>query len=308
MKQAVLLMAYGSPPSLEEVEAYYAHIRGGRRPSPELLAELVERYRAIGGRSPLPEITARQAAALEEVLRRRGHPVPVRVGMKHSAPFIAEAVQALAAAEVTHLVGLVLAPHYSRMSIGQYVAAAEAARPAGMTAAYVEQWHDHPGYLRVVADRVRAGLASLPEPATVVFTAHALPERILAWDDPYPRQVEESARLAAALAGVERWTVAYQSAGRTAEPWLGPDLRSTLADLRRRGVRAVLVAPIGFVADHLEVLYDVDLEARSEAERLGMRLARTAMPNDAPDFIAALADLVAPRLRGAAPQREGPRP
>ncbi|MDR7449774.1 MAG: ferrochelatase [Armatimonadota bacterium] len=295
MKSAVLLMAYGSPRSLDDVEAYYTHIRGGRRPSPELLADLVERYRAIGGRSPLPEITARQAAALEEELRRRGHPVPVRVGMKHSAPFIGEAVQALAAEEVTHLVGLVLAPHYSRMSIGQYVAAAEAARPAGVTAVYVEQWHDHPGYLRVVAERVRAGLAGLPEPATVVFTAHSLPERILAWDDPYPRQVEESARLAAALAGVERWTVAYQSAGRTAEPWLGPDLRSTLADLRRRDVRGVLVAPIGFVADHLEVLYDVDLEAQSEAERLGMRLARTAMPNDAPDFIAVLADLVTPR-------------
>lgn len=296
MSDAVLLMAYGSPETLADVERYYTHIRGGRRPSPELLAELIGRYRAIGGRSPLGEITRRQAAALEGRLRERGLQASVRVGMKHSPPFIADVVAQLGDERIRRAVGLVLAPHYSRLSVGAYIEAAERARPATLQMTYVESWHDHPGFLVSTAARLGETMNRFTEDPFVLFTAHALPERILSWQDPYPDQVRGSAQAAAGLAGVARWDVAFQSAGRTAEPWLGPDLGTVLSRLRDQGERAVVICPIGFVADHLEVLYDIDVEAQAQARALGLRLARTAMPNDAPDFIAALADLVAGRL------------
>ncbi|MDR7465367.1 MAG: ferrochelatase [Armatimonadota bacterium] len=300
-REAVLLMAYGSPATLAEVGAYYTHIRGGRPPSAELLAELVERYRAIGGRSPLVEITHRQAAALEATLAARGYAVSVRAGMRHAPPFIGDVIREMAAARIRHAVGMALAPHYSRLSVGVYVEAAEQARPPGLTLTYITSWGDHPGFLAAVAARLRAAAQRFPAAPYVVFTAHSLPQRIRTWDDPYPEEVNRSAAGAARLAALPRWTVAYQSAGRTPEPWLGPDLLSTLERLRREGEREVLVCPIGFVADHLEVLYDIDVEAQGLAARLGLRLERTAMPNDAPDFITALADLVAPHLGARVP-------
>jgi len=289
-------MAYGSPASLAEVESYYTHIRGGRPPSAELLTELVDRYRAIGGRSPLLEITRRQAAALAAALAARGCAVDVRVGMRHAPPFIGDAVREMAATGIRRAVGVALAPHYSRLSVGAYVEAAEEARPPELTLTYITSWGDHPGFLAAVAARLRAAASRFAATPYVLFTAHSLPERIRTWDDPYPDEVSRSAAGAARLASLSRWAVAYQSAGRTPEPWLGPDLPSTLERLQAEGEREVLVCPIGFVADHLEVLYDIDIEAQGIATRLGLRLERTAMLNDSPDFIAALADLVAPHL------------
>ena len=297
----VLVMAYGSPEGPEDLEAYYTHIRRGHPPSPELLEELAGRYRAIGGRSPLKEITRQQAAALQARLdatapgRHR-----VYVGMKHSPPFIGETVKQMAADGITEGIGVVLAPHYSRMSIGSYIEAAEAARktlPSPFAMKYVERWGDHPLFLDALADRLRAALATLPEPersaTPVIFTAHSLPEKILDWRDPYPEGLRRTASAVANRVGVGTWAFAYQSAGRTADPWLGPDVRDVIQDARDAGHRSVAVCSVGFITDHLEVLYDLDVEAADLATRLGMRFVRAASLNDHPLMIEALADLVA---------------
>jgi ferrochelatase len=290
-KQALLVMAYGTPRSLDEVEAYYTDIRGGRRPPPDRLQELTDRYRAIGGRSPLFEITTAQA---EGVSKRVG--MPAFVGFKHASPFIPDAVKAMAAEGVTRAVGLVLAPHYSAMSVGDYERRARrGAEEAGWTGELnmIESWHLEPGYIELLADRVRASLTSLPEEsragAVTVFTAHSLPERIVSANDPYPEQLRETAAAVAERAGLEHWEVAWQSAGRTDDKWLGPDILDVIEDLAGRGVTGVVVCPCGFVADHLEVLYDIDIEARELADKLGVALARTASPNNDPAFLDMLA-------------------
>jgi protoporphyrin/coproporphyrin ferrochelatase len=293
-KQALLVMAYGTPRSLDEVEAYYTDIRGGRRPPPDRLQELTDRYRAIGGRSPLFEITTAQA---EGVSTRVG--MPAFVGFKHARPFIPDAVKAMAAEGVTRAVGLVLAPHYSAMSVGDYERRAQrGAEEAGWTGKLnmIKSWHLEPGYIELLADRVRAALASLPEEsragATTVFTAHSLPERIVSANDPYPEQLRETAAAVAEGDGLEHWEVAWQSAGRTDDKWLGPDILEVIEDLAGGGVAGVVVCPCGFVADHLEVLYDIDIEARELADKLGVALARTKSPNDAPPFLDMLATVV----------------
>ncbi|MDR7512441.1 MAG: ferrochelatase [Armatimonadota bacterium] len=296
----LLVMAYGSPRGLADLEAYYTHIRGGRRPSPELLEELAGRYRAIGGRSPLPEITERQARALETRLNAGGAgPYRAYIGMKHAAPFIADAVAAMAADGVTEGVGVVLAPHYSRMSVGTYIGTAEVARrrlPAPFPMRYVERWGEHPAFVEALAASLRAALAALPDDerprAASIFTAHSLPETILAWGDPYPDELRRTSAAVAARAGVTAWRFAFQSAGRTPDPWLGPDVGEVIAELGAAGVPAVAVCPVGFVADHLEVLYDLEIEARAQAGRLGMRFVRAASLNDHPLLIDALADVV----------------
>lgn len=316
-RRGVLLMAYGSPERPEDVAAYYTHIRGGRPPSPELLEELQGRYAAIGGRSPLAEITARQAAALERRLNRggmaegppdaaaagapaQGCPAwKVYVGMRHWRPWIADAVAQMAADGVSRAVGLALAPHDSRMSVGAYVEAAQKAldaldparRPAMR---FVRSWADHPLFVEALARRLRDALAAASPDAAVLFTAHSLPERILAWDDPYPRELDRTCRAVAGRLGLDpaRWRFAYQSQGRTPEPWLGPSLDEALRRLAAEGVRDVVVCPVGFVSDHLEVLYDIDIEAAQLAKRLGLRLTRTPSLNDAPDFVEALAAIV----------------
>lgn len=300
----VLLMAYGSPSSLEEVESYYTHIRGGRKPSPELLEELLARYRAIGGKSPLLEITYRQAAALEERLRGSGLEARVYVGMRHSPPFISEAVSSMARDGILRAVALPMAPHYSAMSVGQYIRIAEEARrdfAQDLTFHYIRSWHDHPGYIAAVAETVLEALGSFQEAqrtVPVVFTAHSLPQRILQEDDPYPRELLRTCDLVSQACGGLSWTLAYQSAGRTQEPWLGPEVTEVLRGLRREGATSVLVCPVGFVADHLEVLYDLDIEARDVAEEEGIQFRRAPSLNDRPTFIAALTDIVLRALQG----------
>ena len=282
---AVVLMAYGSPSLPEDVRPYLEDIRGGRPVSDEAVEELAERYRRIGGRSPLDELTEAQRATLERELG-----VPVFVGMKHWQPRIAEAVQSALSVGATRLVGLVLAPHYSRLSIGEYRERLESAVSGRAEVMLVESWHDHPGFVDVVADRVRG------TDAWVVFTAHSLPERILAEGDPYRKQLLETSRLVAERAGLERWSFAFQSASPTGEPWLGPDVLEELDRLHAEGVRKVLVAPVGFVSDHLEILWDLDIEARERAGELGLELDRIESLNDDPAFIRALAELVEERL------------
>ena len=292
MRTAVVLMAYGSPERAEDIPAYFADIRGGRPIRPEAVAKLTERYRRIGGRSPLNEVTEAQARALERELG-----IPVHVGMKHWHPRIAEAAAKALAGGAEHVVGLVLAPHYSRISIGGYRERLEEALPDGVDLTFVESWHDHEPFLDVLAERVRGS------DAHVVFTAHSLPARILAEGDPYRDQLLQTSRLVADKAGVNSWSFAFQSESPTGEPWLGPDLLDELEALHGRGVERVLVAPVGFVSDHLEILWDIDLQAREKAAELGLELERIESLNDDPAFIRALADLV--KQASAAPARIG---
>ena len=280
-----MLMAYGSPSLPEDVRPYLEDIRGGRQVSDEAVEELAERYRRIGGRSPLDDVTEAQRASLERALD-----VPVFVGMKHWQPRIAEAVDAALATGATRIVGLVLAPHYSRLSIGEYRERLDAAAAGRAEIVLVESWHDHPGFLDVVAERVRG------TDAWVVFTAHSLPQRILDDGDPYRDQLLETSRLVAERAGLERWSFAFQSASPTGEPWLGPDILEELDRLHEAGERKVLVAPVGFVSDHLEILWDLDIEARERAAELGLELERIESLNDDPAFVRALAELVEERL------------
>jgi len=280
---AVVLMAYGSPERLADVPAYYADIRGGRPIRPELMDDLVERYRRLGldEGSPLNAITEETRAALE---REVG--LPVFTGMRHWAPRIAEAVERALAGGAETIVGLVLAPHYSRMSIGAYRKLLEEAVAGRVPVAFVESWGDESGFVDLLADRVRDASAH------IVFTAHSLPARIVDEGDPYRDQLLETARLVAGRAGIERWTFSFQSESQTGEPWLGPDILDHLAELRARGVDDVLVCPVGFVADHLEIKWDLDNEAADRAAELGMRFARIEMPNAEPAFVRMLAGLV----------------
>ena len=294
-------MAYGSPRNRGEILAYYTHMRGGRPPSDDALAELERRYDAIGGSSPLQEITRAQADALErELSRRPGERWRVVVGMKHSPPFLEDAVNQLIEEGVTSAVGLVLAPHFSRMSVGEYVTRAErtlAGRPNRMELRFVTDWHLDPGYLGWLADRVREQLEEIgqqpPGQPLVIFTAHSLPARLKEMGDPYPGQLLETAAAVARLARLGNWTTAWQSVAKTGEPWLGPELLDVVREAAERGTSDFVVCACGFTADHLEILYDLDLEAQAEAARLGIRLRRTPMPNARPDFVAVLAELVA---------------
>jgi ferrochelatase len=300
---AVIAMAYGTPATPADLGAYYTHIRHGRPPSPELLDELRERYEAIGGRSPLLEITERQAAGLRAALHAAGHDdVEVVLGMKHAKPFIEDAARDLLAGGVERVVGLVLAPHYSSMSVGQYSERVTAALGEGAGApsfAMVRSWATAPGYVEWLARAVRAALARLGPAAfgaEVVFTAHSLPERILEAGDPYPDELRATAEAVARTAGLARWSIAWQSAGRTADPWIGPDVLEVLPEIAGAGASGVVVCPAGFVADHLEVLYDLDIEAAGAARELRLPFARTASPNADPRLAATLADVVAPLL------------
>ena len=293
---SVVLMAYGTPRSREEIEPYYTDIRRGRPPTPELLADLVRRYEAIGGISPLAALTEAQRAALATALEQRepGR-FEVVLGLKHAHPMIEETGAALAAKGAKKVVGLVLAPHYSSYSIGQYQDRLRASlEGSGCDVRGIESWASNPAYVGFLSNEVQKGLASLPAGSKVLFTAHSLPERIITAGDPYPSELRKTAVWVAAAANLPTgsWDIAYQSAGRTPEPWLGPDILKAIDDLAAQGVPGVLVCPCGFVADHLEVLYDLDIEAAQHASQRGIAFARTGSMNDNPDVIASLAEQV----------------
>jgi protoporphyrin/coproporphyrin ferrochelatase len=287
----VLVMAYGTPRRLDDVEAYYTEIRRGRPPSAEQLAELVRRYEAIGGLSPLAERTEAQRAGIEAALEERAAGrFDVLLGFKHAAPTIEDGIAALACRGVGRVVGLVLAPHYSALSVGEYLARADtAAGRLGLEHVSIRHWHLEPAYLDFLTRAVQAGLSELG-PAPVIFTAHSLPARILADGDPYAEEVRATATAVAARAELDAgWQVAWQSASPTPEPWLQPDLLQVISEL---GQDAVLVCPCGFVSDHLEVLFDLDVRAREHAADLGTTFARTPSINADPAVLGALADLV----------------
>jgi len=306
----ILLLAYGSPETPDDVEPYFRHIRGGRTPSPDAVADLRRRYELIGGRTPLRSITTETARALQAALDARA-PGEYRtyVAMKHWHPFIGDVIPRMAADGVRRVVAIVLAPHYSRMSVGgyrQYVEEAIAGLDAPVDLTFVESWHLEPAFLALMAGRVREGLAEFPEgdrrETCVLFSAHSLPVRIRTWDDPYEAQLLASAEAVARETGLQHWRFAWQSAGHTGEPWLGPDIVDYLETLHAEGVRSVLSVPIGFVCDHLEVLFDIDHEAADKAAALGIALRRTRMPNATPELIAVLDRLVA-RADDVAPIR-----
>lgn len=280
----ILCMAYGSPATDADVAAYYSHIRGGRPPAPEALADLIDRYQAIGG-SPLTEITRAQAKALSE---RTG--MPTFAGMKHAPPFIADAAAEARLAGIDRLVGLPLAPHYAHMSLGGYRRSLEQAWDRDLV--FVAGFHDHPAFIAAVQGLLRQALAE-SRPERLFFTAHSLPAQIIEEGDPYRDQLLASCRLVAAGVDLPEWEFAFQSASHTGEPWLGPDL---LEAVEQSDARDVLVCPIGFVADHLEVLYDLDVEAQTFALKRGIRLRRTRSFNASPEFVDALAQVVADSL------------
>jgi ferrochelatase len=289
MKTAVVLMAYGSPERLSDVPAYYADIRGGRPIKPEHLEDLVERYRRLGieDESPLNAITEQTRAALERELDG----VPVLTGMKHWTPRIAEAAEQAVDGGAETVVGLVLAPHWSELSIAGYRDQLESALARRAELAFVESWHDEPGFIDVLADRVRG------TDAHVVFTAHSLPARA---EPVYKEQLLETSQLVAERAALgRRWSFSFQSESPTGEPWLGPDILDHLEELKAQGVENVLVCPVGFVADHLEIRWDLDHEAAEKARELGLEFARVEMPNADPHFVETLAWLVRKVLAGS---------
>lgn len=307
----VVVMSYGTPASPAEVESYYTHIRRGRPPTAEQLANLQMRYDALGGTSTLAARTADQVEVLRSALDavEPGRFV-VTSGQKHAAPFIEDGVATLVATGVSLVVGVVLAPHYSGFSVGQYhERAGEAAAAAGIGFVGIERWHDLPEYRAFLADAVRDGLAALPEKTKVAFTAHSLPERVLA-GDPYPDELWESAEAVARTLGLNRWagwSQAWQSAGATPEPWRGPDILQVIRDLAETGRSdALLVCPQGFVADHLEVAYDLDIEAQRLADQVGLGFARTRVLNDDPTVLTALARRVAGAADVARPDAVAP--
>jgi ferrochelatase len=305
-------MAYGGPNSLDEIPGYLADIRSGRPTPSGVLQEIRENYRQIGGKSPLLEITRRQIAALE------GHFKPSEfrfyLGMRHWSPWIEETVRDMLADGVTHAVSLVLAPHYSKLSVARYqakIAAGLEMYRGDIEFAHVESYHTAPGLIQALANRVQEGLASWPPVERgnvhVVFSAHSLPVRILKMGDPYEEQLHETAELVAERAGLEKdwWSWSYQSAGRSPEPWLGPQLPEHLRDLAARGIRHVVSVPVGFVSDHVEILYDIDIQAQGVARELEVRLVRPPALNEDPLFIGALAEAIREKAAELLPVQPG---
>jgi ferrochelatase len=303
----VLLMAYGSPETSDDVEPYFTHIRGGRKPSEESVESLKKRYALVGGKTPLLEITNEVARKLERRLQQDGN-FKVYAGMKHWHPFIGDVMDRMAAEGITRVVAFALAPHCSRISLGGYRKAMEEAQERlgnRFDLPFAKCWHHNERWRDMMAGLVREGLlqfaADVRDEVTVVFSAHSLPERIRTWDDPYERQLLENSEDVARRAGVARWRFAFQSEGHTGEPWLGPDIVAFLETLHSEGVRHVLSVPLGFVSDHLEILFDIDIEAKEKARELGMTLYRTEMPNSRDEFVEVLASVVHENLQAPTP-------
>lgn len=304
----VLVMAYGTPDRPEDIAPYYTHIRRGRPPTPEALAELTERYNAIGGRSNLNQITLAQAEGIGRHLNDGSDAFEYRiyVANKHWKPWIPDTIKEMAADGIKRAVAIVMAPQGSKMSSGAYFdQVIKALEDLGNPIEFrqVFSWHLEPGFIEAEVEQVEAALQRFPatgkERIAVIFTAHSLPERILTWDDPYPRHLREIGEAIASKVGLRNIHFAYQSAGRTPEPWLGPDVRAKVAELVSAGEKAVLVCSVGFISEHLEVQYDLDIEMAAEAKDLGVHFERTAMLNDHPLLVKALADVVRRHAHGA---------
>ena len=294
-------MAYGSPNSLHEVGEYLRQVRGGRLPTPEEIERLTERYRQVGGKTPLLKITLAQAKTLEEKLQSERLDSSVYVGMKHWHPFIEDVVEKIVTDGSTSIIGLALAPHYSRLSIGGYADAvkrglARTGKPTPFT--MIESWYDQQPLINALSRRVLDGLEKFDEPskAGVLFTAHSLPKKFVQDDGPYWSQLQETSKLVANKSKIKSWDFAFQSAGHPIESWMGPSIKEKIAELSGKGFREILVCPVGFVSDHLEILYDLDIEAKGYAALLGARLDRTASLNDDPEFIDAIASRLRPLL------------
>ncbi len=289
-------MAYGSPNSLDEVGPYLSQVRGGREPTPEAVERLREKYRLVGGRTPLLQITLAQAKGLEEKLSAENLHATVYVGMKHWHPFIEETVLEIVKNGATSIIGIALAPHYSKLSIGGYedqVVRGLAKHDSEIPFTLVKSWHLEESLIRALSKRVADSLRRMkaPENATVLFTAHSLPKNAVAPDDPYQNQLLETSKLVASSAGVKHWSFAFQSAGEPKDTWLGPQISEQTSKLARDGFHEILVCPVGFVSDHLEILYDLDIDAKQYAQSLGVDLTRTASLNEDPEFINALASV-----------------
>jgi len=302
----VLIMAYGGPNSLQEIPGYLADIRSGRVTTPAVLEEITHNYEQIGGKSPLLEISTRQANAVQQAL---GEPFRCYLGMRHWAPWIEDTIREMLDDGITHAVSLVLAPHFSNLSVARYHAKIEQGLEmyrGRILFEHITSYHDAPKYLEALVQRVHGALSRWSDEAErehvhVVFSAHSLPERILKTGDPYDAQLRQTARLVASTAGLpdDGWSWSYQSAGRTPEPWLGPQLEEHIPALAAKGVRNIVSIPVGFVSDHVEILYDVDIEAQQVAREHGVRLERPPALNTDPLFIEQLADLVRQKAAGA---------
>jgi ferrochelatase len=291
----LLVMAYGGPDNLEEVEPYLLDVRGYRATAPEIVHEVRERYREIGGRSPILQKTQAQSHAIESVLNEQGQNFQAFVGMRHWHPFIKDTLVEMRAQGIDRTVGLVMAPQYSRMSIEAYFKKIEEAH-SGMQIAQIDDWHLLPEYLDALANRVRAALGQFPESVRadvpVIFTAHSLPERILEWNDPYPSQLYATMQSVMKRLGPRPHEFAFQSAAISTEPWLGPDASEVMEHYAAQGKRHILICPIGFVCEHVEILYDIDIVYQKLAKGLGVQLERIEMLNDSPEMIRGLAGLV----------------
>lgn len=299
-KIGLLVMAYGTPYKEEDIEPYYTHIRHGRKPSPEALQDLTERYQAIGGISPLAEITEAQAKALENQLNasQDTYEFQMFIGLKHIHPFIEDAVDEMGKAGIKQAVSIVLAPHYSTFSVKSYNSRAqETADQYGITLTSVQDWYDEAGFIQYWAEKIKATYAQMSEAerekAVLIVSAHSLPEKILQDGDPYPDQLAETARLIADESGIDAYEIGWQSEGNTPDPWIGPDVQDLTRDLyEQKGYRTFVYAPVGFVSDHLEVLYDNDYECKVVCDELGAGYYRPEMPNTDPLFIETLAKVV----------------
>jgi len=298
----LLVMAYGGPNTIDEVEPYLLDVRGYRPTAPEIIHEVRERYREIGGRSPILEHTQAQALAIECALNTSSRNFKAFVGMRHWHPYIKETLTKMYEQGISQVVGLVMAPHYSRMSIGAYFKKIEEA-DLPIAVAHVEDWHLQPGYLDALTARVRAALERFPQDVRddvpVIFTAHSLPQRILEWDDPYPIQLNETVLALMERLGSQPYEFAFQSAAISTEPWLGPDAGEIIKRLAAEGKKNILLCPIGFVTEHVEILYDVDIVYQNLAKSLGVHLERIEMLNTAPQMVDGLAMLVRQAAREA---------
>ena len=302
-KIGVLLMAYGAAGSLDEIEPYLMDIRGGRPTSPQLVEEVKHRYQLMGGKSPLLEVTKQQAAALEKILNQGQPRFKTYIGMRHWHPYIKDTVATMAADDLQEMVALCLTPYYSKMSVGAYYQKlddAVAAAGAPFKIRRIESWNDHPKLIEAIAEKVARALERFPsdirKKVPLLFSAHSLPERILAEKDPYPQELHETIELVMKKIGPYAWRFAYQSKGRTPEPWLGPDVADIINELHGQGHRHLLMAPIGFISDHMETLYDVDVMYREQCRSKGIQLERAESLNASPAFIEALAAVVRENL------------